>query len=942
MINTFRRPNAFPVRRRLVLVAVCWLGLFQTAAAERPVDFNRDIRPILSDTCFRCHGPSEKDRKADLRFDREESAKQDLGGYAAIVPGKPGESELIARVTSQDEDERMPPADSGKTLSESQIGLLRRWIDQGARWAPYWAYVAPTGTDPPAVSRPDWPLNWIDNYILTRLDSEGLQPAAEADRVTLIRRLSFDLTGLPPTPAEVESFLKDDSPDAYEKLVDRLLASPHFGERMAVWWLDLVRYADSVGYHGDQEQHIWPYRDYVINALNANMPFDQFTREQLAGDLLDHPTQDQLVATGYNRVLQTSHEGGLQLMEYRAIYMADRVRNFSQVWMGATMGCAQCHDHKYDPYTTRDFYSMGAFFADVDDEHHLRNQGTIPGSPTLRYPEMRVYTAAQRRRLEEIAADVKPFEARMQALQREIDIRNDEVKRLESRRAQLDKQLKAIDESLKKEAAKKESAEKNDAEKNTGGMNAAEPDPATGGVEDSKRAARKKRTEIEEAIRQLDARLFAARGVPRLLRKEYDRITRPIAKELRERETIQATVPKTMFTRSLSQPREVHVLPRGNWQDLSGPIVLPAVPKFLQTAEMRITSAETAGPVAANADAASPKAVPSEQDASDKPRPGRATRLDLANWLVTPTSQGGVGPLTARVQANRFWYLLMGRGIARVLDDFGGQGDPPDHPELLDRLALEFVESGWDVKHIMKRIAMSRAYRQSSVGSPHGIEVDPDNRLYARQSRARLPAEMVRDNALAVSGLLVREIGGPSIKPYQPAGYYHHLNFPKREYHEDTDSRQWRRGVYMHWQRQFLHPMLKAFDAPSREECTAQRPVSNTPTAALTLLNDPTFVEAARMFAVRIIQEGGDDDRSRIAWAFRQATSRAPNDEEANLLDKLVQNHRQQFRDDPRAAKDLAGVGLAPSPDGLDLAELAAWTSVGRTILNLNEVVTRN
>jgi hypothetical protein len=759
------------------------------------IDFNRDIRPLLSDKCFYCHGPDSAHRQADLRLDLEAEAKD-----YAIVEGMPEESEFYSRITSDDADSRMPPVSSGKELDDEAIQLLRRWIEQGAEYDAFWAYVPPKRHPVPKANDTEWPANWIDEFVLSRLNAEGLTPSADADRVTLIRRLSFDLTGLSPTPEEVKGFVADVDEDAYESVVDRLLASPRYGERMAMYWLDLVRYADTVGYHGDQDHSISPYRDYVINAFNDNLPLDQFTREQLAGDLLPDASIDQKIATGYNRLLQTSHEGGVQPQEYLTIYAADRVRNVSSVWMGATMGCCQCHDHKFDPYTTADFYSMVAFFADIDEARHF-SQGTN-ALPTARPPEISVLTKFQRQ----------------------------EIAELERR--------------------------KSDIQKNDG-------------------------RDSEEREREL---------------KEIDQKVQQIQKMAR----------RTMITVAV-EPRTIRVLPRGNWLDNSGPVVEPAIPAFM-----------------------------GQLDIGGR----RATRADLADWLTDV--ERGVGGLTARVFANRFWYLLFGVGISRSLDDLGGQGEPPVHPELLDNLAVEFYQSGWNVKHLMKTILMSRAYRQSSMDSPELRARDPYNRLYARQSRFRLPAEMIRDSELAIAGLLVEETGGASVKPYQPAGYYRHLNFPQRKYEAHTDHRQWRRGVYVHWQRQFLHPMLKALDAPTREECTAERPRSNTPLAALTLLNDPTFVEAARVFAARIVEDGGETDSQRLEFAFLQAVSRKPDRIEHQVLKRLLHDSREQYRENPEEAKKLIRTGLTPAVEQIEAVELASWTAVARAVLNMNETITRN
>lgn len=757
------------------------------AWGEKPLDYNRDVRPILSENCFYCHGPDAEHREADLRLDDADSAKA-----SAIVPGDVDASEFFARIVA-DEEMRMPPVESGKKLTKEQIATLKRWIEEGAPFEQHWAYIPPKPSPTPDVKQQDWPQSEIDYYLLNKMEAAGFSPAEAADKVTLLRRVTFDLTGLPPTWEEVQAFVADESPDAFEKVVDRLLASDRYGERMAAYWLDLVRFADTVGYHGDQDHSISPYRDYVLDAFNDNMPFDQFTREQLAGDLLPGSTIDQKIATGYNRLLQTTHEGGLQEKEYLAIYAADRVRNVSQVWMGATVGCAQCHTHKYDPYTITDFYSLAAFFADVDEAKHFKLGSNA--LPTKRPPELKVLSKRERAERDKLQAELDQLSSES----------TDEVKRLQQ-------QIDALNKS---------------------------------------------------------ARL-------------------------------------TMVTESI-EPRTMRVLPRGNWLDDSGEIVSPAVPVFLG-------------------------AIETENK--------RASRLDLANWLVD-TKQGS-GALTSRVFVNRLWYLFYGVGLSSSLGDFGGQGEPPVHPELLDHLAIDFYEHDWDVKRMVKQMVMTAAYQQSSQASAAARERDPYNRLYTHQLRHRLSAEMIRDNALAVSGLLNLEYGGPSVKPYQPAGYYRNLNFPQRTYHADENEQQWRRGVYVHWQRQFVHPSLMAFDAPSREECTVQRPTSNTPLAALALLNDPTYIEAAREFATRILTQESDSDQARLDTAFELALSRRPDPAEAQILMQILNDNRQIYRQDTDAAAKLLAIGLKPTDDTVELAELAAWTQAARVIFNLDEFITRN
>jgi hypothetical protein len=815
-VGTTRWPAA-------VIVALAFaLRMEPAAGLERPPDFNRDIRPILSRACFACHGPDEHDRRGGLRLDDRDAAIAELeSGARAIVPGRPDSSALVARIHETDPDVIMPPPATNHVLTAAQKELLARWIAAGATYAPHWAYVPPAAHAAPPAQRADWAANWIDSFVLARLEAEGLPPAPDADRLTLLRRVTFDLTGLPPTPEEAAAYLADHRADSYMLLIDRLLASPRHAERMAAWWLDLVRYADTVGYHGDQTHSISPYRDWVIKAFLDNVRFDRFTELQLAGDLVgprngEHP-DDPVLASAYNRLLQTTHEGGLQEKEYRAIYQADRIRNVSGAWMGATVGCAQCHDHKYDPYTARDFYALGAFFADIDDETHLAKAGfadNLNTLPTRRLPEIRIVGPFDRPRAEDLDARIHSLEHRLPPI-------------VLPPRAQ------------------------------------PEPEPA-------------------EIVRD---------------RLELERLRAERAK-----------LPRTlMVTRPLTRPREVRILPRGNWMDDSGSVVQPAVPAFLGSLAV-----------------------------SD-----RATRADLARWLVAPVKDRGVGEFTARVAADRIWALFFGAGLCRSVGDFGGQGELPDHPELLDRLALEFMASGWDVRHLVRTIVTSRAYRQSSQASDELLARDPENRLLARQGRWRFPAEGVRDAALFASGLLVERLGGESVHPYQPAGYYRHLNFPQREYKSDTDDRQWRRGLYVHWQRMFLHPQLLAFDAPSREECTAARARSNTPKAALVLLNDPTFVEAARKLAELAVRQAGPADDDRIAFLWQRTLSRPPDAEELEIARGLLARCRDEYRRDPAAAGKLVAVGIAPRDTSLDPAELAAWTATARAVLNLHEAIAR-
>ena len=784
-------------------------------ADARTVSFNRDIRPLLSDRCFYCHGPDPEHREADLRFDIESAAKSDLGGYSAIVPGSLEDSELIERIATTDASDRMPPEDSGKELSPPEIELFKQWILQGAPYEAHWIYEKVSRPLVPHTHDASWPANPIDRFILSRLEKKKLSPSAEADAVTLARRLWLDVTGLPPTPAELASMDPDAdgdiSDESWSTAIEHALASPHYGERMAVYWLDLVRYADTVGYHGDQDHNVSPYRDWVIWAFNQNLPFDQFTTAQLAGDLLPESDENQKIASAYNRLLQTTHEGGAQDGEYLAKYAADRVRNLSVVWLGGTVGCAECHNHKFDPYTQHDFYSLAAFFADLEQKGMYT--GSPNATPTTRPPELDVLSPYDRERLAQLDAEIE-------TLSTQTGADPEHAKTLASRRA--------------------------------------------------------------------------------------------------ERDAIAKATRKVLISRSVEPPRTTRVLERGNWMDTSGEIVQPAVPHFLPQIQTRSRTEDQ-----------------------------RLTRLDLAHWLTSEEQ-----PQVARVFVNRLWYVFFGAGLSRILDDTGSQGDWPSHPALLDWLAAEFMASGWDVQHMVRLILRSRTYRQSSLPHADLTAVDPENRLLARQNRYRIAAEFVRDAALQVSGLLDRSLGGRSVRPYQPAGYYAHLNFPQRKYVADKGNALYRRGVYTHWQRQYLHPMLKAFDAPSREECTAQRPQSNTPLAALTLLNDPAFIEMAREFAARILREGGngngneneneDTDRTRITWAWKTALTREPLPRELAVLARVLTSERARFRDDTSAAEALVTIGDKSPAADLDRTELAAWTSVARTLFNLSEMYSRN
>ena len=831
--------------RRSVILLFPLLSFWPAFGADvripAQIEFNRDVRPVLADNCFACHGPDAANRQAKLRLDVREAAL----AKEAFFPGKPAASELVVRIHSQDKDEMMPPPDSHKKLSARDKAVLARWIAQGAEYQNHWAYERPVKAAIPARA------NAIDTLVARRLITVRMKPSPEADRRTLIRRLSSDLIGLPPTPAEVAAFMADATPDAYSRLVDRLLADPRYGERMAVGWLDLVRFADTIGYHSDNPRNVWPYRDWVIQSFNTNKRFDRFTLEQIAGDLLPDASVETRVGSAFNRLLLSTEEGGAQPKDYEARMMADRVRAIGAAWLGQTTGCAQCHDHKFDPFTTRDFYSLGAFFADVKEPLVGRREEGMPVTTpeqTARLAELREAVAAARKNVAALATHIDAAQAAWEA------------------RGQLSAAPSQNDPPREVALALKKVA--------------------------TKRTAKDQQTVKAHFRTQVSS---VARG-------ELDRL----AEAERAQQAFVDGVPHCLVTESAAVARTVRVLPRGNWMDETGEIVKPALPAYLPQPDFA----------------------------------GRAlTRLELGHWLVAREN-----PLTARVFANRLWKQFFGTALSRVPSDLGAQGEPPPNGPLLDWLACEFMESGWDVKQLVRVIVTSTTYRQVSTATPTQLAADPDNREHARQGRPRFEAEGVRDAALAVGGLLSPQIGGPSVKPYQPDRYWENLNFPPRDYAVDRGDAQYRRGLYVWWQRSFLHPSLLAFDAPSREECVAERNRSNLPQQALVLLNDPTYVEAARALAARIVSEGGGSTAPRLTFAWDRALQRPPRAEEVRTATGLLDEHLRLYRADPAAASALLATGDLPLPAGLSAearAELAAWTHVARVLLNLHEFITR-
>ena len=842
--------HSFASRCQTISCAFVACVLSASAVLADPVSFNRDIRPILSDNCFSCHGPDASHRQADLRLD----LRNDALSAGAIMPGKPAESTLVSRVNATDADELMPPPESHKKLDAKQKELLARWIEEGAEYQQHWAYEKPVKAEVPAGS------SGIDHLVRKRLAAIGLQFSPEADRRTLIRRLSFDLLGLPPTPDEVAAFVADTRPDAYALLVERLLASPHYGEKMAIGWLDVVRFADTIGYHSDNPRNVWPYRDWVIKSFNDNQPFDQFTIHQVAGDLVPDASQQTRVGSAFNRLLLSTEEGGAQAKDYESRMLTDRVRAIGTTWLGQTTGCAQCHDHKFDPFTTRDFYALGAFFADIQEAIiGRREDGMVVGTPE------------EQKRLAELDVALADAKKKFDAI----------VPQLDAAQQQWEIDIVAYGVTLPELAA---DSKANDTEKNTAKQVA-----ASLAKERGKRDGNDK-NRLRDYFRAKATELFQA---------ERD----GLAKAEQDRKDFYETLAKCLVSVHTDKPRTVRILPRGNWMDETGEVMKPAFPAYL------------------------PKPVIEGRE---------PTRLDLAQWLVSRDN-----PLTARVVMNRLWKQFFGTGLSKVLDDLGAQGEPPANQELLDWLACEFMDSKWNMKQMVRTIVTSQTYRQTSVASPHVMAADPYNRELARQSAYRVDAECVRDAALSVSGLLVRTIGGPSVKPYQPEGYWENLNFPTRTYPNDAGEKQYRRGLYTWWQRSFLHPSMIAFDAPSREECCAERNRSNIPQQALVLLNDPSYVEAARSLAGRILKECDGSPEERVAWAWRQVLQRLPRVEEMETVMPLVREHLAHYKANPAAADGLLKTGLAAVPADLDKTELAAWTHVARVLLNLHETITR-
>ncbi len=1193
-------PAGSAQRKRAAKSLVFLLALATTVRASlgaSKIDFNREIRPIFSENCYACHGPDQNKRKAGLRLDRHEEPFKTLeSGKAAIIPGDVGKSELIHRITTSDEDDRMPPAKFPRKLTKAQVDTLSRWVKEGANWKGHWAYLPPERPEIPKVKNKSWPRNEIDFFILSRLEKEGLRPSREADRAKLIRRVTLDLTGLPPTIEQVNTFLADQSAGAYEKLVDRLLASPEFGERMALFWLDVARFADTNGYHIDNNREIWKWREWVINAFNKNMPFDQFTIEQLAGDLLPNATIEQKIATGFNRNEMVNFEGGADPNEYLTKYVVGRVDTTSRTFLGTSFACAECHDHKYDPISQKEFYQFYAFFNTID-EQGLDGQKESP-VPRLSVPSPE-HEAELKKAVQEIAALEAGLKTLLESPKPEVDSAQEAWEKKMSNHAlnswttlipekfsatsgatftklpsnalllsgaKSDKDVYEVSfkttekeitglrletlthDSLPTkgpgrfdnsnfvltafEAEAKNPVAKDKAELeplqlglwfSAGPFKAGSAEEAfaksfspetkvdlakkidggkfgwvekknwadgavhdLGNIENS--ATYLYRTISTKAPRQIEVSLGSDDGIQlwingqkafskdvargaaadqdkailglaagenkllvkisnrtagssyyfKVLRESLDqfpitfstavadfsqkdfdvtlaldgkddtgwailnekgeagrdreaffipqqpfgfdagteikvrmkfeskfsahafghfRISATTSKALiqpaalpgpvrsvlatapeartpaqkvelqkyyREqflpdvkmvsakleaqraaKTKIEQSIPETMVMKEMEKPRDTQLLVRGDFRN-KGEKVTPNVPKIFSPL---------------------PEGVP-------------ANRLALAKWMVDPKN-----PLVSRVTINRFWQQYFGTGFVRTADDFGSQGEWPSHPELLDWLATEFIRLKWDMKAMQKMIVMSATYRQSSVVDKKILERDPDNRLLARGARLRLYAETIRDNALAVSGLLNKQMGGPSVLPYQPAGLWEAIGFgngfTSQSYSQSKGDANFRRGIYTYWKRSMPYASFVTFDAPNREVCTVKRPRTNTPLQALVLMNDPVYVEAARALGQRIVKEGGANFEERIGFAFKLCFARSPEKQEVKLLETIFAEQLKHFQADPAAAKKLIEIGESKPAADLDASDLAAWTAIGNILLNVDEMITK-
>ena len=1021
----------------LFLGALCTFAA--SSQADEKINFSRDIHPLLSANCFACHGPDDKARKAKLRLDTPEGAFKVHDGKAAIIPNDAAKSEIIRRLLTTDPDDHMPPPDSGKkNLTTQQIDLIKTWITQGADYTGHWSFQPVKALPLPSIRNPQFAArlnspksirNPIDNFIFARLEKEGLEPSPEADRPTLIRRVTLDLTGLPPTLAEIDAFLKDTSPDAYEKAVDRLLASPHYGERMALEWLDAARFADTHGYHIDAGRDMTRWREWVIDAFNSNLPFDQFTIWQLAGDLLPSATLDQKIASGFHRNHMINFEGGAIPDEYHTAYLVDRVNTTATVWMGLTVACAQCHDHKFDPIKQKEYYQLFAFFNNVPENGLDGNKGNA--APLLKTP-----SHSQQQKLDELAAQIKQLEQSLAVPNPEADAAQAQWQTTASQIKQtlwtlldpaeftskggakleklVNKSIRATgpnptretytirvdsvppgitafrfevlpDESLPGKGPgrsangnlaltefklfvngnplKLKSASADFSQKDFPPANAIDANPATAW------AIFPQVGKPHHLIVSLAEPLAAGASVTAVVEfnsnfgshhPSHFRLGATDSPNPHGSSAIPGAIATTLAIpadkRSTTQQSDLRQFFRTN---ISTAFKAPAAQiAELQNTQKQIETAEQTTMVMQ--EMPTPRDTfllmrgqydkPGEKVTADVPAalPPLPTdaphnRLGLARWLTSKDH-----PLTSRVIVNRYWQMYFGTGIVKTAEDFGSQGEWPSHPELLDYLASRFMESGWDVKAMQRLIVTSAAYRQSSRTTPDLTAKDPENRLLARGPRVRLPAEFIRDQALAISGLLTDEIGGPSVSPYQPAGLWEELmsredgkNWTAQTYTQSHGKDLYRRTMYTFWKRTSPPPTLSTFDAPDREVCIVRRSRTNTPLQALILLNDPTYIESSRKIAERILTEAGPTVDERLTFVFRLATARPPTPIELDVLRQAYDKQSAKYRASPELANKLLKVGELPANEKLDKPELAAWSMISSIILNLDETITK-
>lgn len=1001
----------------------------EPAAADPAVDFDRDIRPILASRCFHCHGPDQAQRQAGLRLDIREAVFEDRGGYAAVVPGEPGTSELWLRISAEDESLRMPPADATLSLSDDEAARIRQWIAEGARWEQHWSFIPPERPALPSVRHADRVQNGIDHFVFAQLEAAGLAPAAEADRRTLIRRATLDLTGLPPTPQEVEAFLADDSAQAWERVVDRLLNSPHYGERMAWDWLDAARYADTDGFQGDPTRSMWPWRDWLVDALNSNMPFDQLTTEMLAGDLLPDATAEQILATGFNRNHMYNGEGGRIAEETRVENVFDRTETTATVWLGLTMTCCRCHDHKFDPISQAEYYRLYAFFNNTSETGRGNTRGQAPPSRPYLTPERRAEVAALDEQLAELQrrlnADMPEVDAAQRdwedALKPQIraflaqaepaelsdwwqagpvagDSAVPDAAALQSFLAgdRASAQAASLSTSAERDAASRPAAPPPlaslDWEHRPDYADAAVqplPDPVgvtwltrtitaatprslelSLGSDDHitlwvnsadpvlhKEVARAAEPDQERVVVSLRAginrllmRIENTGGIAGFYFRRVSESVRGLSRELAET----VVTPRAKRTPEAQQRLTEHYRSRhsDSWKALqqrfrslqqqrerlinAAPTVM--VMDSLPESQRRETRVLERGvynkPTDLVVTAGTPSVLHALPDTAD------ANRLDLARWIMSDDN-----PLTARVIANRCWQLFFGRALVTTPEDFGQTGRRPTHPQLLDWLAVEFRDTGWDVKQLHKTIVMSATYRQSSAVADAGVDpatardVDPDNALHWHAPRYRRPSWMLRDQVLAVSGLLNREPGGPPVRPYQPEGVWAEATFGKIRYQPDSGADLYRRSLYVFWRR-IVGPTM-FFDSAKRQTCEVQPARTNSPLHALTTLNETAYVEAARGLAERILQSDRSNDRARLDRAFHLALARPASPEEARILLSRVQSLSAHYTTHEDAAVALLSTGQSDRDTTLSPAEHAAWTVVCSTILNLDEFLTR-